>query len=46
MELCVEEEHLKLKMAEEILEDVLRECETPAVIPELLKLMVEMSDDL
>ncbi|KAJ7097607.1 hypothetical protein C8R44DRAFT_811778 [Mycena epipterygia] len=46
MELCIEEEHLKLKMAETILEDVLRECETPVVVPELLKLVVEMSDDL
>ncbi|KAJ7097609.1 hypothetical protein C8R44DRAFT_889147 [Mycena epipterygia] len=46
MELCVEEEYLKLKVAETILEDVLRGYETPVVVPELLKLVVEMSDDL
>jgi hypothetical protein len=44
MELNVEEERIKLKMAEEILQDVLRECETPAVVPELLKLVRTWDD--
>ncbi|KAJ7489175.1 hypothetical protein FB451DRAFT_1390349 [Mycena latifolia] len=39
MELIIEHERIKLKLAEMILEDVLRECATPVVIPELLKMM-------
>ncbi|KAJ7220654.1 hypothetical protein GGX14DRAFT_559443 [Mycena pura] len=35
----IEEERVKLHMTEKILEDVLRECETPVVVPELLKLV-------
>ncbi|KAJ7898867.1 hypothetical protein B0H14DRAFT_2674486, partial [Mycena olivaceomarginata] len=39
LELKVEQELIKLKMAEAILKDVLRECETPVVVPELLELV-------
>ncbi|KAJ7489183.1 hypothetical protein FB451DRAFT_1223993 [Mycena latifolia] len=43
-ELIIERERIKLKMAEKTLQDVLRECETPVVIPELLR-MVELEDE-
>ncbi|KAJ7934400.1 hypothetical protein B0H13DRAFT_2305823 [Mycena leptocephala] len=39
MGLEVEEERVRLKTAEGILADVLRECETPMVVPELLKIV-------
>jgi hypothetical protein len=39
LELTLENERIKLQAAEMILQDVLRECETPAVVPELLKLI-------
>ncbi|KAJ7677967.1 hypothetical protein DFH06DRAFT_1167506 [Mycena polygramma] len=44
LELTLEKERAKLQVAEKILEDVLRECETPAIVPELLKL-AEMFDE-
>ncbi|KAJ6551198.1 hypothetical protein B0H19DRAFT_164012 [Mycena capillaripes] len=44
LELILETERTKLQAAETILADVLRECETPVVVPELLKL-AEMWDD-
>ncbi|KAJ6498567.1 hypothetical protein C8R47DRAFT_1112121 [Mycena vitilis] len=44
LELALENERAKLQIAEKILEDVLRECETPAIVPELLKL-TEMFDE-
>ncbi|KAJ6598235.1 hypothetical protein DFH09DRAFT_1356557 [Mycena vulgaris] len=39
MKVTIQQERTKLKMAEKILEDVLRECDTPMVIPELLKMV-------
>ncbi|KAJ7705593.1 hypothetical protein B0H17DRAFT_1193248 [Mycena rosella] len=44
MELIMAHERAKLKLAEKILEDVLRECDTPVVIPELLKLVLSRDE--